>query len=92
MREIYINSLPQETRIAIMEDGSLSDFLIERKRERVIVGNVYKGRVLRVLPGIQAAFVDIGLEKAAFLHVSDLATGPGDFSSLLHGTEDEILF
>jgi ribonuclease G len=92
MQEIYINSLPQETRIAIMEDGVLSDMMIERKREKGIVGNLYKGKVLRVLPGIQAAFVDIGLEKAGFIHVSDLSTGPGDFSSLLHGTDDEILF
>ncbi len=92
MKEIYINSLPQETRIAIMEEGALADLMIERKREKVIVGNIYKGKVLRVLPGIQAAFVDIGLDKAAFLHASDLSTGPGDFSSLLHGSEDEIFF
>ncbi len=92
MNHIYINSLPQETRIAIVEDGVLAEFMIERKRERDIVGDIYKGKVARVLPGIQAAFVDIGLEKAAFLHASDLWTGPGDVSSLLGESDDEIHF
>ena len=92
MNHLYINSLPQETRIAIVEDSDLAEFMIERKRERDIVGDIYKGKVARVIPGIQAAFVDIGLEKAAFLHASDLSTGPGDVSSILHETDDEILF
>ncbi len=92
MNQIYINSLPQETRIAIVEDGVLAEFMIERKRERDIVGDIYKCKVARVLPGIQAAFVDIGLEKAAFLHASDLSTGPGDVSSLLGESDDEIQF
>jgi len=72
MRRILINSTPQETRIAVTEEGSLAEFLVERKQERGYVGNLYKGKVARVLPGMQAAFVDIGLEKAAFLHASDL--------------------
>ena len=72
MRRILINTTPQETRIAVMEDNALAEFLIERNREEVCVGNIYKGRVVRVLPGMQAAFVDIGLEKAAFLHASDV--------------------
>ncbi|MFQ5851906.1 MAG: ribonuclease E/G [Candidatus Binatia bacterium] len=92
MKQIFINSAPQETRIAISEEHALAEFLIERKRERGIVGNIYKGKVIRVLPGMQAAFVDIGLDKAAFLHVSDLPSGPGDPSSLLTGIEEEILF
>ncbi len=75
-----------------MEDGVLAEFMIERKRDRDIVGDIYKCQVARVLPGIQAAFVDIGLEKAAFLHASDLWTGPGDVSSLLGESDDEILF
>ena len=65
-REIFINSTPQESRIAIMEDGFLAEFLIERKEERGIAGNLYKGKVARVLPGMQAAFVEIGMEKAGF--------------------------
>ncbi len=70
-QEIFVNSTSQESRIAIMEDGLLAEFLIERKEERGIVGNIYKGKVARVLPGMQAAFVEIGMDKAAFLHASD---------------------
>ncbi len=70
--EILINVTPPETRVAIVENGVLQEVLIERARKRGLVGNIYKGRVARVLPGMQAAFVDIGLERAAFLHVSDL--------------------
>src|SRR5512145_3170106 len=70
-QEIFINSTPQESRIAIMEDGLLAEFFIERKEEMGIAGNIYKGKVARVLPGMQAAFVDIGMEKAGFLHASD---------------------
>jgi ribonuclease G len=91
-RDIVVNATPQECRIAVMEDGTLAEFLIERKTERGYVGNVYKGKVLRVLPGMQAAFVDIGLDKAAFLHASDFSTGPEDVSSLLPGGDDEVIF
>jgi len=73
MKEILINITPQETRVAILENGMLHDLYIERSRSRGLVGNVYKGKVARVLPGMEAAFVEIGLEKAAFLHVSDVA-------------------
>lgn len=71
-REILINSAPFETRVALLEKQRLIEIFIERARDRGVAGNIYKGRVTRVLPGMQAAFVDIGLEKAAFLHVSDL--------------------
>jgi ribonuclease G len=70
--EILINVTPQETRIAIVENGVLQEIWIERSRKRGLVGNIYKGRVSRVMPGMDAAFVDIGLEKAAFLHASDV--------------------
>jgi ribonuclease G len=69
---LVINSTPQETRVAVLENGIISDFYLERQRHRGVVGNIYKGRVIRVLPGMQAAFVDIGLEKAAFLYVNDI--------------------
>lgn len=72
-KEILINITPQEVRVATLENGVLHDLYIERSRSRNLVGNVYKGKVVRVLPGMEAAFVDIGLEKAAFLHVSDVA-------------------
>ena len=70
--EILINITPQETRVAIVENGALQELCIERQSSRGIVGNIYKGKVNRVLPGMEAAFVDIGLDKAGFLHVSDI--------------------
>jgi ribonuclease G len=70
--EIIANATPHETRIAILEDQVLVEFLIDRVDHERIVGNIYKGTVSAVLPGMQAAFVDIGLEKSAFLHVSDI--------------------
>lgn len=72
-KEILINVTPQETRVAILENGLLHELYIERSRSRGLVGNVYKGSVARVLPGMEAAFIDIGLERAAFLHISDMA-------------------
>src|SRR5678815_5749927 len=71
-KEIIVNSNPYEVRIAILEDKELVEHLIERAESRRMVGDIHKGVVTAVLPGIQAAFVDIGTEKAAFLHVSDL--------------------
>ena len=72
--EILVNITPQETRVAIVENGALQEVCIERQGSRGIVGNIYKGKVNRVLPGMEAAFVDIGLVKAGFLHVSDIET------------------
>ncbi|WP_221075970.1 ribonuclease G [Agarivorans aestuarii] len=70
--ELLINVTPTETRVALVDSGILQETHVERDARRGIVGNMYKGRVSRVLPGMQAAFVDIGLEKAAFLHASDI--------------------
>ncbi len=70
--EVLINLTPMETRVAVVENGVLQEALIERTRRRGIVGNIYKGRVVRVLPGMQAAFVDIGLDRAAFIHVHEV--------------------
>lgn len=70
--EILINITPPETRVALIENGVLQELLIERTSNRGLVGNVYKGKVCRVLPGMQAAFVDVGLARAAFLHASDI--------------------
>ena len=69
---IVMNADPGETRVAIIENGIIVELLLERQADRSVVGNVYKGKITRVLPGMQAAFIDIGLERAAFLHVSDL--------------------
>jgi ribonuclease G len=70
--DILINWSPQETRVAVVENGAVQELHIERSLERGLVGNVYLGKVARVLPGMQSAFIDIGLERAAFLHVADL--------------------
>ncbi|WP_298440956.1 ribonuclease G [uncultured Ferrimonas sp.] len=70
--ELLINTTPTETRVALVEHGMLQEVHIERRSRRGIVGNIYRGKVTRVLPGMQAAFVDIGQERAAFLHASDI--------------------
>ena len=71
-REILINATPRETRVAILEDDELVELLVDRPDARRMVGDIYLGKVDAVLPGLQAAFVDIGTEKSAFLHASDL--------------------
>src|SRR5204862_8019822 len=73
---LVINASGQETRVALIEQGTIAEYYLERKNEKGIVGNIYKGRVVRVLPGMQAAFVDIGLDKAAFLYVGDIVSDP----------------
>jgi ribonuclease G len=75
MQDILINWAPQETRVAIVENGAVQELHLERALERGLVGNIYLGKVARVLPGMQSAFIDIGLERAAFLHVADGAHG-----------------
>ena len=75
--EILINVTPQETRVAVVENGMLQEAHIERTQKRGLVGNIFKGRVARVLPGMQAAFIDIGLLRTAFLHTSDIAHKAG---------------
>lgn len=71
-QEILINWSPQETRVAVVEHAAVQELQVERTLERGLVGNVYLGKVVRVLPGMQSAFIDIGLDRAAFLHVADL--------------------
>jgi len=71
-QEILINVTPYETRVALLENGSLQELFFEREATSGLIGNIYKGRVSRVLPGMQAAFIDIGLERSAFLHASDI--------------------
>src|SRR5437870_3145006 len=71
-QDILINWSPQETRVAIIESGAVQELHVERTLERGLVGNIYLGKVARVLPGMQSAFIEIGLERAAFLHVADI--------------------
>ncbi len=75
--EILVNVTPMETRVAVVENGATQDIYIERSARRGIVGNIYAGKVVRVLPGMQAAFVDIGAERTSFIHVSDIASEHG---------------
>ncbi len=87
---IIINSSPYETRVATLESGILVEFLLERGEDRNIIGNIYKGRVIRVLPGMQAAFVDIGMEKAGFLYAGDFVTPRLGYDADENGDEDLV--
>ena len=86
--EILINITPMESRVAVVENGVLQEVHVERTQRRGIVGNIYKGKVVRVLPGMQAAFVDIGLDRAAFIHASEISSREGNavepISALIH--------
>src|SRR3989442_2867170 len=86
--EIIINVAREETRVAVLDRKVLTDLYIDRVKHRDYVGNVYKGKVVKVLPGLQAAFIDIGQEKAAFMHVSELTGGIGADETLL-GLDDK---
>src|SRR5690606_12932978 len=77
-KEMIISSTVHETRVAILEDDQVVEVFIEREQARGVVGNVYKGRVSKVLPGMQSAFVDIGLERDAFLYVTDVISPSED--------------
>ncbi len=89
-REIAINASALEVRVALLEDSNLAEFYLERNRQVGLAGNIYKGKVTRVLPGMQAAFVDIGLAKAGFLHVSDFHDGVSALNTVAEvlGEED----
>jgi len=104
--EILINVTPRETRVAVVENGMLQEVHVERALRRGYVGNIYKGRVSRVMPGMQAAFIEVGLERAAFLHASDIAranpallgeagengpTPPPPISELVHEGQEVVV-
>ena len=80
-REIVINAAKHESRIAVLDEGQVVELWVERTRHRTIVGNIYKGRVTKVLPGMQSAFVDLGLERDAFLYVSDVIEDLEEFDN-----------
>lgn len=86
--EIIMTSTERETRLALVEDSQVAEIHIERKGERGIVGNIYKGRVIKVLPGMQAAFVDIGLPRAAFLYVGDIHHHVHDLDMIVNEEDD----
>ncbi|MDA8079256.1 MAG: Rne/Rng family ribonuclease [Nitrospiraceae bacterium] len=87
--EILINVTRDETRVALLEGGQVVEFYVERKRDASLVGNIYKGKVVKILPGMQSAFVDIGLEKAAFLYVADIKVDTEEYAPLFEEEDKE---
>ena len=87
--EILINSRRYEVRIALVESGNLTEFHLQRPTEKGLMGNIYLGRVVRVLPGMQAAFVDIGLERTGFLYVDDIYVPPAEIQRLLNSSHQD---
>src|SRR3981081_1184663 len=77
-KEIYISSTPHETRLALVDNHALTEIYYERENEYTLAGSIYNGKVTRVLPGMQSSFVDIGLERDAFLYITDFMEEPGD--------------
>jgi ribonuclease G len=88
-KEMIVSSNGHETMVAILEDDAVAEIFVERERQRGVFGNIYKGRVSKVLPGMQSAFVDIGLERHGFLYVSDVVNTIEEFERLESGDEDE---
>ena len=89
-KEMVISANPHETRVAVLEDGQLCEIYVEREKEFALVGSIYKGRVTRVLPGMQSAFVDIGLDSDAFLYVSDFLQDIEEYDSVVQTVEEKI--
>src|SRR6202167_1702877 len=89
-KEMVISANPHETRVAIMEEGQLCEYYVEREKEFALVGSIYKGRVTRVLPGMQSAFVEIGLDSDAFLYVSDFLEGIEEFDQIVTTLVDKV--
>src|SRR5471032_2743162 len=88
-KEMIISSNGHETIVAILEDDLAAEIFVERERQRGVVGNVYKGRVSKVLPGMQCAFIDLGLERDGFLYVADVVDAMEEFDKLDSGDEEE---
>ena len=84
-KEIYISSTPHETRLAIVEKDELTEIYYERENEYTLAGSIYNGKVTRVLPGMQSSFVDIGLERDAFLYITDFLEEAGETDDLEGG-------
>ena len=87
-KEMIISSSDHYTRVAILEDDQVVEIFIEREKSRGVVGNIYKGRVSKVLPGMQSSFVDIGLERDAFLYVTEVVNTVEEFERLESGDEE----
>src|SRR3982074_2405194 len=90
-KELFVSSTPHETKVGLMEDDLLAEVYLERENEYTLAGSIYKGRVTRVLPGMQSAFVDIGLERDAFLYVSDFFEDNEEYDKIVSTVEDKVL-
>ncbi len=90
IKEIIINSSSNQTRVAITEDGNLVDFFVDYPENRRMVGDIYLGKIARVLPGIRAAFINIGMKHDAFLHFSDIGERTSQLQSMLDEEDREI--
>src|ERR1700750_3355532 len=88
-KEMIVSSNGHETMVAILEDALVAEISVERERRRGVVGNVYKGRVSKVLPGMQSSFIDIGLERDGFLYVAEVIDTLLEFEKLESGDDDE---
>src|ERR1043166_5227551 len=88
-KEMIVSSNGHETMVAILEDDLVAEIFVERERQRGVVGNVYKGRVSKVLPGMQSSFIDLGLERDGFLYVADVVDTLEEFEKLEHGDDEE---
>jgi ribonuclease G len=89
-KELYVSSTPHETKVAIVEDDQLAEIYFERENEYTLAGSIYKGRVTRVLPGMQSAFVDVGLERDAFLYVSDFFEDQEEYDAVVTRVEEDL--
>src|SRR6476660_9257189 len=91
-KELYVSSTPHETKVAVVEEDQLAEIYFERENEYTLAGSIYKGKVTRVLPGMQSAFVEIGLERDAFLYVTDFVEPQdedGEIETIPHGEQSQ---
>ena len=88
-KEIVINSTANEHRIAILEDGKLAELFVETPGKERMVGDIYLGKIAKVMPGIRAAFIDIGLPQDAFLHFSDVGSSLSEYNALFEDDDDD---
>src|SRR3954466_7327871 len=90
-KELFVSSTPHETKVGLVEDDLLAEVYLERESEYTLAGSIYKGRVTRVLPGMQSAFVDIGLERDAFLYVSDFLEDQEEYDKIASTVEEKVI-
>src|SRR6201747_1452886 len=90
-KELFVSTTPHETKVGMVEDDLLAEIYLERENEYTLAGSIYKGRVTRVLPGMQSAFVDIGLERDAFLYVSDFMDDNDEYDAVVSTVEEKVL-